>query len=75
MAPRVVSAMADESRAPAGSPGRTRRPGGHRLRGTMMRLPEPVHEALEREARETGTSKVAIVEQLLRRRYRIGAAA
>jgi hypothetical protein len=70
-----VSVQTDETRAPAGSAGRTRRPGGHRLRGTMMRLPEDVHAALENEARETGASKVGIVEQLLRRRYRLGKAA
>lgn len=67
----MVSVASDESKAPAGSAGRTRRPGGHKLRGTMMRLPEDVHAALEQDARESGTSKVAIVEDALRRRYRL----
>jgi hypothetical protein len=36
-----------------------------------MRLPDDVHAALEADARESGTSKVAIVEDMLRRRYRL----
>ena len=70
-----MTVQTDETRAPAGSAGRTRRRGGHQLRGTMMRFPEDVHAALEAEARETGSSKVAIVETVLRRRYRLGRAA
>lgn len=73
MASRVVSVKADESRAPAGSPGRKRRPGGHRHRGTMIRLPEQLHAALEAESRKTGASKVGIVEDALRARYGIAA--
>ena len=73
MAPRVVSVTTDESRAPAGSPGRKRRPGGHRHRGTMVRLPESLHAALEGESRETGASKVGIIEAALRARYGIAA--
>jgi hypothetical protein len=63
--------MTGESRAPAGSAGRKRRPGGRSHRGTLMRLPDDVHAALEADARESGTSKVAIVEDMLRRRYRL----
>lgn len=73
MAPRVVSVKTDESRAPAGSPGRKRRPGGHQHRGTMVRLPETLHARLEAEARETGSSKVGIIEDALRGRYGIAA--
>lgn len=69
MSPRVVSVKTDESRAPAGSPGRSRRPGGHQHRGTMVRLPEPYHAAMENESRTTGKSKVAIIEDALRQRY------
>lgn len=65
----------DETRAPKGSAGRSRRRGGHQLRGTMMRFTEDVHAALEAEARSTGNSKVGIVDELLRRRYRLRRAA
>lgn len=66
---------ADETKAPAGSAGRRRRPGGKAHRGTLVRLPDEIHAALEAEARETGQSKVGIIETALRRRYRIRAAA
>lgn len=61
----------DETRAPAGSKGRKRRPaqGLHRRPATPMRFAADVGTALEAEARETGRSKVAIVEGELRDRY------
>lgn len=39
----------------------------------MIRLPETLHAALEAESRETGASKVGIVEDALRARYGIAA--
>ena len=59
------------TRAPAGSKGRRRRAraGLHRLPATPMRFNPDVGAALEHEARETGQSKVGIVEALLRARY------
>jgi hypothetical protein len=44
-------------------------------RGTLFRLHPEIHRALEAEAIETRSSKVAIVEDLLRRRYRLEATA
>lgn len=40
-----------------------------------MRFTEDVHAALEAEARSTGKSKVGIVDEILRRRYRLRSAA
>lgn len=60
--------------APAGSAGRSRRTGGvHRQHGSSFRLAVDVAAALEAEARATGRSKVAIVEQVLRDRYELAA--
>lgn len=60
----------DESKAPAGSPGRKRRPGGARLRGMVIRLRPDLHQRLEQEARDTEVSKVSIIEDALGRRYK-----
>ena len=62
--------METDEIAPAGSKGRRRRAAGigHRP-ATPMRFAQDVGRALEREARETGRSKVSIVEAELRDRY------
>jgi hypothetical protein len=70
-----VVPVSDERRAPAGSAGRTRRTGGARHPGAVFRFEPDVATALEAEARESGRSKVSIVEDVLRRRYRIKRAA
>lgn len=62
-----------DERTTTNGAGRRRRRGAHSYRGTLLRFAPDVADALEDEARRTGESKVLIVEQLLRRRYRLKA--
>lgn len=57
----------------ANGAGRRRRRGAHAFPGTLMRLHPDVARELELEASSTGKSKVGIVEELLRHRYRLRA--